>query len=114
MSDYESHSGKVRLAIPNENENFEQQCKRLWIENGFSIDEYQEPNDLFGMFVDTADKYLNVNGKIWEIVEHIEDPDEDMYCNLHDNHDGTFTFRTRFYNGGTDMREMITEELEKL
>ena len=31
MSDYESHSGKLRLVEAKENETFEQQCKRLWV-----------------------------------------------------------------------------------
>ena len=112
MSDYESHMGKLRLLQPNENETFEEQCKRLWIEESqFTPEDYEE-GDLFD---DYYEKFININGKLWEIFDHEELGDEDdMFCRLHDNKDGTFSFHTRFYNGGTYLGEMISDELEKL
>lgn len=110
MSDYESHSGKLKIVEPKENETIEQLCKRLWIEQGNKEDDYEE-DALFNDY----EKYLSTDGKVWEIVEHIKMGDEDdMFCRLHDNKDGTFSFHTRFYNGGTCMSEMVTEALEEL
>lgn len=115
MSDYESHSGKLRIVEAKENENFEQLCKRLWIEESKNDDEFSEEFIESSLFDDFYKKYVDVNGNVWEIVEHIElGEEEDMFCKLHDNKDGTFSFHTRFYNGGTCMSEMVTEALEKL
>src|ERR1035437_8043277 len=111
MSDYESHTGKLRIAEPMNNETFEEKCKRLWVENGKSIEDYDKGE----LFCDFYNKYLNVGGKIWEIFDH-EDlgEEEDSFCNMHDNKDGTFSFHTRFYNGGTCLSEMLEGEVEGL
>lgn len=110
MSDYESHSGRLRLANAKENETFEQQCKRLWIENGQDEEDYEE-GELFSEFYE---KYFHVKGRVWEVFDHEESDDDDTFCKLHDNGDGTLTFHTRFYNGGTCMSEMVEDELEHL
>lgn len=111
MSDYESHSGKIRKVQPQDNELFEDTCKRLWLENGKSEEDYCE-GELFNEFYK---KYINVNDEsIWEIFEHQDlGEEEDMFCRLHDNKDGTFSFHTRYYNGGTCMTEMIADSLEE-
>ncbi len=112
MSDYESHSGKLRIVELKENETKEQLCKRLWIENEQSEEDFKNESSLFEEFYN---KYFDVNDKVWEVIEHKKMGDEDdMFCNLHDNKDGTYSFHTRFYNGGTCMSEMVTEVLEKL
>lgn len=112
MSDYESHTGKIKKVEPRENESFEQLCRRLWVDNGQEIEQYKDEGDLFGEFYE---KYLNVNDEsVWEIVDHEDNgDDEDSFCKLHDNKDGTFSFHTRFYNGGTCMSEMLEYELKK-
>ena len=119
MSDYESHSGKLRIVEAKENENFEQLCKRLWIEESQKDDEFEEKfveeNYEEGSLFEDYKKYFDVNGKVWEVVEHKELGDEDdMFCKIHDNKDGTLSFHTRFYNGGTCLSEMGIEALEKL
>lgn len=111
MSDYESHSGKIRILEPNKNETFEDQCKRLWVENGKLIESYDK-GELFNEFYE---KYLRINGKIWEVFDHKSlGDDDDSFCRIHDNKDGTFSFHTRFYNGGTGMSEMIADELKDM
>lgn len=109
MSDYESHTGKLRKVEPKENETFEQLCKRLWIENGKPEDEYRE-GGLFGEFYE---KYINDNDEtVWEIFDHEDLGDaDDMFCRISDNKDGTYSFHTRFYNGGTCLSEMIEDEI---
>lgn len=111
MSDYETHSGKIKKLIPFENESFEDQCKRLWILNGELEDEYDE-GFLFEKFYK---KYLNIKDKeIWEIFDHVDYGDDDMYCRLFKNNDDSYSFDTRFYNGGTCITEMLEDELKKL
>jgi hypothetical protein len=110
MSDYESHSGKLRLVEAKENETFEQQCKRLWVENGEPEENYEE-GELFSEFYE---KYFQVKGRVWEVFDHEESDDDDTFCKLNMNGDGTITFHTRFYNGGTCMSEMVEDELERI
>lgn len=113
MSDYESHSGKLRLVEPKENETLDQLKKRVWSErSGNKEEEYEVKGNLED---DYYDDYFEVDGKLWEVIEHEEMGDEDdMFCRLHDNKDGTISFHTRFYNGGTCFSEMVTEALEEL
>ncbi len=113
MSNYESHSGKLRIVEPKENETLDQLKKRIWCEkSGNKEEDYEVKGNLSD---DYYDEFFEVNGKLWEVLDHEEMGDEDdMFCRLHDNKDGTFSFHTRFYNGGTCMSEMVTEELEKL
>ena len=114
MSDYESHTGKLRKVQPQENETFEQLCKRLWIAEAQKGDEYTEEDYSEGsLFSDFSEKFLNQNDEfVWEIFDHEELGDEDdMFCKIHDNKDGTYSFHTRFYNGGTYLSQMIEDEL---
>lgn len=110
MSDYESQSGKIKLASI-ENETSDDTCKRIWLEKGHKEEDYTKSN----FFDEYYEKYIRVKEKIWEILE-VEDhgDDDDMFCRLHDNKDGTFSFHTRYYNGGTCMTEMLQDELENL
>lgn len=110
MSDYESHSGKVRLLYLNPGETFEEQCLRLWLASGKEEKDYSK-GELFSEF---GEDYLKVGEQIWEILEHEDLGDEDMFCRLQDNGDGSFSFYTRFYNGGTCLTEMIEDEIKKL
>lgn len=113
MSDYESHTGKLKKVLPNENETFEQLCKRLWIENGKQNESDYEEGSLFSDF---SEKYINQKDKfVWEVFDHEElGEEDDMFCNIHDNKDGTYSFHTRFYNGGTYLGEMLEDEIKNI
>lgn len=116
MSDYESQSGKIMQHHPrwfadNIIERFEDLCKRLWVENGMLEEEYKE-GKLFEVFYE---KYLCVKDtQVWEILEVEDLEEEDSFCRLHDNKDGTYSFHTRYYNGGTCMSEMLEDEIKTL
>lgn len=113
MSDYESHKGKIRRVLPQGIETFEEMCKRLWIDlhDGRDVEDYYE-GCLFDEFYE---RYLKINGICWEVFNHEDRGDwDETYCHLNDNKDGTYSFHTRFYNGGTGLSEMIESELEKL
>src|ERR1035441_2741349 len=101
MSDYESHSGKLRLLQTQEGETLTQQCKRLWLENNLPEEEFHDESNLFG---DLGEKYIEVDGKIWEVFDRQDHGDEDSFCRLTPNPDGTLSFHTRYYNGGTCMQ----------
>ena len=110
MSDYESHIGKIRKVIPNANETFEELSKRLSLENGCEEDLYYEGY----LFDEFYDKFIKVDKTIFEIFDHKEKDYDDCSCEITDNNNGTFSFSTRFYNGGTCLSEMIGDELKKL
>lgn len=104
MSDYKSHTGKLIKIEPKEGESLDDLCQRLWVENGKSLESFDSDD----FFDDLYEKYINVNDVVWEIFEHEELGDEDdMFCKVHDNKDGTYSFHTRFYNGGTYLTEML-------
>ena len=116
MSDYESHTGKLRKVEPKENETFEQLCKRLWIEESQKGDEYTEEDYKEGsLFGDYYEKYINDNDEsVLEIFDHEKEDDSDgTVCKIFKNTDGTYSFYTHFYNGGTDLSEMIQDGLKK-
>lgn len=110
MSDYESHSGKLKLLKRNEDETFEAQCQRLWLENGKDLENYDYKNDLFNEF---SKKYIKHGDDIYEMIDYENLEDEDSFCRINKNEDGTLSFHTRFYNGGTWLGEMIEYGLNK-
>lgn len=117
MSDYESHSGKLRKVLPNEGETFEQLCKRLWNEEAINGDEYTEEDyEEGGLFSDFSEKFISDDDKaVWEIFDHEElGEDEDAFCKIHENKDGTYSFHSRFYNGGTCLSEMIEDSIGEI
>lgn len=106
MSDYESHTGKLILLEPKDGEDFKEQCKRLFLQNGGELEEYNDYSDLFSEFYN---KYLYINEGIYQIIDHKELGEEDMFCKIHKNDDDTYSFHTRFYNGGTCLSEMLED-----
>jgi hypothetical protein len=110
MSDYEAHTGKIRKLEPLEGETYEQQCKRLYFEKGGKGEYYEG-----ALFDEFYDDFIRVNKNVlYEVFDHEEKDYDDMFCDLTDNGDGTYSFTTRFYNGGTCMSEMVEHELKKI
>jgi len=112
MSDYESHYGKLRkvdLEGKTIEEFFEQKCK----EEGFERVEYDE--DWYACYYANAypQKYFKSEENVWEVFDHIESKDLDNF-RISNNNDGTYTFSTMFYNGGTALSEILEEEIAKL
>lgn len=110
MSDYEAHIGKIRKIQPLENESFEDQCKRLYYEKGGKSEDYYEGL----LFDEYYNDVFHINGVLYEIFEREEKDPYEYYCHMTDLGDGTYSFNTMFYNGGTCLSEMIEEALEKL
>lgn len=109
MSDYETREGKIKM-ISQEGESLEDACKRVWIENGEPIENYE-----YGDFRDKFyDKYFAVENELWEILENKKLGHQDSFCKLTENSDGTISFYTTYYNGGACETEMIEWELKRL
>lgn len=113
MSQMEFHYGRMKEVILPDNKNIEDFCK----ENSKSTELKSYNKNWIEQFIDENSDYrpgnfLIHNDKIFEIIEHYEDNDNEYYMKLIDNTDGSITFIGSFYNGGTDFTEMIEEELD--
>jgi hypothetical protein len=58
--------------------------------------------------------YVSTPTGLWGIMEHKELDGDDDINNLTENEDGTISFVTRFYNGGTCLTEMLEDGLREL
>lgn len=111
MSDYESHEGKIRKVIPREGENFQELCKRISLEKGAKEEDYY----VGYLFDELYDIYVRGNDEtLYEVFDHSKRDPSASYCDFIDNGDGTFSFSTMFYNGGTCLSEMLGKKLKKL
>jgi hypothetical protein len=113
MSDYEFHIGKLKKIQLKENQSYEDFAK----ETLNSLGKQELPTYCKGwiefLLENCYDTYLQVNNELFCIIESEENRDAgDSYCILTENQDGTISFSTRFYNGGTCLTEMIQYELE--
>ncbi len=59
------------------------------------------------------DKFVELNGEVYEIFALSRLVDQDDYCNLQFEDELTFNFTTRFYNGGANWAEMVEDKLKK-
>jgi hypothetical protein len=111
MSDYESHKGKIRK-VNQKGELMLGHMVQIMKNNGDIID---ESNEILDTFMDKYyKKYFVVKGDLYEFVEHEEIENFDTFCTLTPNEDGTISFHSTFYNGGTCLSEMLEDELKKL
>jgi hypothetical protein len=59
-------------------------------------------------------EFLYIKGTLFKFVEYTDVSDESDYCHIKDNKDGTYSFITSFYNGGTCLQEMLEDGLKKI
>lgn len=59
-------------------------------------------------------EFLYINGTLFKFVEYTDISDESDYCHIKDNEDGTYSFITSFYDGGTCLIEMLEYGLKKI
>lgn len=60
---------------------------------------------------DNIGKYLVTATDVYEIYDTKHDGD---FVDIHKNSNGTYSYRTQFYNGGTYLQEMLTDGLNEL
>ena len=102
MSDYESHFGKLKEIDLNEELSVKQRCELLQ-DIGYEFHYIEED------FVDSDDIYYHKDSnKFFRLYEHKRlKEDESILIKTEEG----FTFSANFYNGGTDINEMIGELL---
>lgn len=88
--------------------------------NRNSIDEYlldqivDDPKEVFGCAFFHLEKYFidhqQHNPTVWEYIK-LEELEGSFYCHLDSNADGSISFNTSFYNGGTCLDEMLSDAI---
>jgi hypothetical protein len=113
MSQTEIHIGKIK-ELPRQGSSFEDWCEIVCkIHGATEISEYSETwketiEDLL------HDKLLIIGERIFQYEEHKELEEGDDILEMNRNQDGTISFVTSFYNGGTFLEEMLEVGLNKL
>lgn len=73
---------------------------------------YDEDDDYFD-----SDIIFKVKDRYFQLFDHNEIKDDSYHSNMSKNEDGTYSFSTLFYNGGTclseELEEMIHKQLEE-
>jgi hypothetical protein len=63
--------------------------------------------------LDESDKVIMLKGKLYRIkINH--DIDDSNFCVIHKETDGSYSFATSFYDGGTYLEEVLTDEFERM
>lgn len=107
MSRQETIIGKIVKVIPQDNEDLEDQAKRI-LNCEFDSRWY----DTFLCQLLDSNNYIIVNNNIYKIISEHDMEDED-YCIINKIDENTYSFITSFYNGVTCLTEMVEEELRK-
>ena len=116
MSDMESHIGKLRKVDIPENYSIEDWCREKCEDNGVPSmlpELYDSWQETLKYHLDFYETYFFINGEVWEVFEHTELVDDDMFI-MEPNEDGTISFTMRFYNGGTCLSECIEEGITRI
>lgn len=113
MSYTETHFGKLRKVELKEGQTVEEWCQEKCNENGkIELPSYFKNWVEVLKYGPNSQKYFFNGDEIWEVFDHIESEDGDIYF-MQKNEDGTMTFIMQFYNGGTCLSECIEDELAK-
>lgn len=110
MSDVEAYRGKL-VPVDLEGMTIEEKCQQLC-----SATERESYNDTWlEQLEDEFYKeyfYDAVNQRLFAVKKEEFDPEELMIMSKND--DGSYEFMTSFYNGGTNLKEMLTDGIAEV
>jgi hypothetical protein len=115
MSQTEAHIGRLVPVLANEDESRDDLMKKVLVGLGRPL---SDPDDIYtdlrSWFDEATEyKYLFHQGNLWKIEDKELDDGQDInIANL--NIDGTVSYVSTFYNGGTYLNEMLREALDNL
>ena len=114
MSETQHFRGKLREVITLPGETLEEYAKsEMKVRGETELPEYCSNYVKFLTDEEWA-KYIDINGRLYHIVENKElDADGDI-CEAKMNSDGTIDYEVRFYNGGCGLDEAIEEAVNKM
>lgn len=114
MSDYEHQRGRLIPVEKEENETVKEYFQRA-LGDDFSEEDWDD-NNVYDILhaPNLYEKYFYVKDIIYKVLECEEvDPYDDIQI-LKEDSRGGYYFEMKYYNGGTNLSEMIEESLEKL
>lgn len=113
MSEQETWIGKIkrvdRLENETDSEYFERVTNKKWNDDDFTPENINEALDWYYLY----DYYIYANNHLY-VYKELEEQCKPRFVEIKDNHDGTFSFYTSFYNGSTCLSEMLESKLEKM
>ncbi|MES2382451.1 MAG: hypothetical protein V4538_15495 [Bacteroidota bacterium] len=111
MSDNELHIGILKKVEKLDDDTIEMVIIRIL--NNEKIDYHDLEESLFDILKDNFyDKYFVFKGELYYAEDTEPHDSGDAFCELNKNEDGSISYVTSFYNGGTCFSEMIEETLE--
>lgn len=121
MSETVRYEGKIQLRPRLENETnkeyFERVTGKKWQKYDWEpecIEEAICDNSISYYEAEENKKgYICINNNIYEFLEIKEKDVSDCYCDLENIGDNTYKFNASYYNGGTDLTEMLQDEFKK-
>lgn len=106
MSQNEFHTGKL-VPVDLGGKTIEEFAEEICKESGISkISSYHDSWLEEFRYGPAEEKYFIIDGEIYEMVEHLES-DDDYFVHMIRNNDGSISFSTQFYNGGTCLSEVV-------
>ena len=110
MSCYETRRGKLKLVETNDVREF----LASKVNSGFEIDDDDTITDII-YNNDLYEKYVYFNNRLYEWIEHkVKYDEEDDFCNLTENSDGTISVHVQFYNGGACLIDMLEDNKNRI
>lgn len=120
MSEVELHQGTL-IKVNRKGLSVEEWVRR-WVVNYLMAnqdDYYSEHIDdqdfnFLSAFYDLSwnTRYVVTNREVYRVIDH--HLDSDFICNIQENTDGTYSYITQFYNGGTCLTEVLEEKLKSI
>lgn len=120
MSEVELHQGTL-IKVNRKGLSVEEWVRR-WVVNYLMTnqdDYYSEHIDdqdfnFLSAFYDLSwnTRYVVTNREVYRVIDH--HLDSDFICNIQENTDGTYSYITQFYNGGTCLTEVLEEKLKSI
>ena len=111
MSDYETHYGTLKK-IDLEGLTLEEKCKELCDQHSVKLNDFGCTSYVSLLRDRLYDWYVILKGVLYSITDHTID--NDYYCILNENEDGSYNYYAHFYNGGTYLEECLEDELNKI
>lgn len=110
MSSYETHRGVLKKV---DTDNIRQYLSDLTNDNKILNEDYNVNEFLYDNNLE--DKYIIIKNILYEWLEHeCKYDEEDDFCELKENQDKTISIHAQFYNGGTYLPEVLTDNWDKL
>lgn len=110
MSETERHVGKVK-SIGSDKQIIEDWCKSKCEKLNIVLGDYEDYKSALMAEVYPA-VAIEIDGEMWEVFD--EEEGDECFSIFTPASDGEYNYVLQFYNGGTCLKEMLEEGIQKL